>query len=109
VAVVDTGIAATHEDLAGNVDPGFDFITGDSDPADANGHGSHVAGTIGAVGNNATGVAGVNWNVGLMPLASSTPPGAGSTTTSPGRSSMRVLRGPASSTPASAAPTTTRR
>ena len=68
VAVVDTGIAAAHEDLAGNVDPGFDFITGDSDPADANGHGSHVAGTIGAVGNNAKGVAGVTWNVGLMPL-----------------------------------------
>jgi thermitase len=68
VAVVDTGIAATHEDLASNVVPGFDFVTGDSDPSDANGHGTHVSGTIGAVGNNSTGVTGVNWNVGLMPL-----------------------------------------
>jgi subtilisin family serine protease len=67
VAVVDTGIAAAHEDLA-NVVPGHDFITGDSDPSDANGHGTHVAGTIGAVGNNGTGVTGVNWNVSLMPL-----------------------------------------
>ena len=70
VAVVDTGIAATHEDLASNVDPtlGHDYVGGDSDPSDANGHGTHVAGTIGAVGDNGTGVTGVNWKVDLIPL-----------------------------------------
>jgi subtilisin family serine protease len=67
VAVVDTGIASTQEDFS-NLVPGHDFITGDSDPSDANGHGTHVSGTIGAVGNNGIGVTGVNWNVSLMPL-----------------------------------------
>ena len=39
-----------------------------NDPMDNNGHGSHVSGIVGAVGNNATGVAGLNWNVRVMPL-----------------------------------------
>ena len=68
VAVVDTGIATDHLDLAANVVPGYDFVQGDSDPRDFNGHGTHVAGTIGAKGNNGVGVAGVNWNVHLMPV-----------------------------------------
>src|SRR5436309_7599729 len=68
VAVVDTGIATDHLDLSANVVPGFDFVQGDTDPRDFNGHGTHVAGTIGAKGNNGIGVAGVNWNVHLMPV-----------------------------------------
>ena len=68
VAVVDTGIATDHPDLSANVVPGFDFVQGDSDPRDFNGHGTHVAGTIGARGNNAIGVTGVNWQVSLMPV-----------------------------------------
>ena len=40
---------------------GYDFVTGDNDPMDDHGHGTHVAGTIGAVGNNGIGVTGVNW------------------------------------------------
>ena len=68
VAVVDTGIATDHLDLSSNVAPGYDFVQGDSDPRDYNGHGTHVAGTIGARGNNAIGVTGVNWQVGLMPV-----------------------------------------
>ena len=44
---------------------GIDTVNGDSDPADDNGHGTHVAGTIGAAGNNGQGVVGVNYNVGL--------------------------------------------
>ena len=68
VAVVDTGVAYTHPDLAANMAPGWDFFSHDSDPSDAVGHGTHVAGTIGAFGNNGTGVSGVNWRVGLMPL-----------------------------------------
>jgi subtilisin family serine protease len=45
---------------------GIDVANNDSDPMDDNGHGTHVGGTIGAVGNNNVGVVGVNWNVRLM-------------------------------------------
>ena len=67
VAIIDTGIDYNHPDLAGNIwsDPGLDAINDDLDPFDDNGHGTHVAGTIGALGNNGTGVVGVNWNVKL--------------------------------------------
>ncbi len=68
VGVVDTGIATDHLDLAANVVPGYDYVQGDTDPRDFNGHGTHVAGTIGARGNNAIGVIGVNWQVSLMPV-----------------------------------------
>ncbi len=68
VAVVDTGIASDHPDLAPNVVPGWDFVQNDGDPRDFNGHGTHVAGTIGARGDNGLGVAGVSWRVGLMPV-----------------------------------------
>jgi thermitase len=68
VGIVDTGISTDHLDLSANVVPGHDFVQGDSDPRDFNGHGTHVAGTIGARGNNGRGVGGVNWQVGLMPI-----------------------------------------
>jgi thermitase len=68
VAVVDTGISTDHLDLSANVVPGFDFVQNDGDPRDFNGHGTHVAGTIGARGNNGRGVAGVDWQVSLMPV-----------------------------------------
>jgi thermitase len=66
VAVVDSGISTEHLDLRENVAPGYDFVQGDSDPLDFNGHGTHVAGTIGARGNNGLGVSGVDWDVSLM-------------------------------------------
>ncbi|MFT5095077.1 MAG: subtilisin family serine protease, partial [Porticoccaceae bacterium] len=47
---------------------GWDFLNNDNDPFDDHRHGTHVAGTIGAVGNNGFGVAGINWDVSLMPL-----------------------------------------
>ena len=60
VAVVDTGIDYHHEDLADNYLPsGYDWVNHDSDPMDDNGHGTHVAGIIGAVTNNGVGVAGL--------------------------------------------------
>jgi subtilisin family serine protease len=70
IGVVDTGIAH-HEDLDANLDTtrSRDFITASGDPfADPDSHGTHVAGTIGAVGNNGIGVSGVMWNADLLAL-----------------------------------------
>ncbi|HEY5909161.1 MAG TPA: S8 family peptidase [Verrucomicrobiae bacterium] len=73
VAVVDTGVRYTHQDLAANmwVNPedgghGFNLLKGTADPNDDNGHGTIVAGVLGAVGNNALGVVGVAWRVQIM-------------------------------------------
>jgi thermitase len=55
VAVIDTGIDATHPDLAGKVAGGYDYVNGDTNPADDHSHGTHVAGTIAAALNNLTG------------------------------------------------------
>lgn len=89
VAVVDSGVEYTHPDLVDNVwaNPlevangsdddgnglvddlrGWDFYSNDNVPLDLEGHGTHVAGTIGATGNNGIGVTGVNWRVKLIPL-----------------------------------------
>jgi len=89
VAVIDTGINYNHLDLNQNmwrndneqlngmdddnngyIDDiyGIDAISGSGDPMDDNQHGTHCAGTIGAVGNNGIGVTGVCWNVQLMAL-----------------------------------------
>ncbi|MEG4845615.1 S8 family serine peptidase [Microcoleus sp. F10-C6] len=100
VAVIDSGVDYNHEDLAANIwnnsgeiagngidddgngyrddVRGYDFSNNDSNPMDDNGHGSHVAGTIGAVGNNNLGVAGVNHTVRIMPLKFLSASGTGS-------------------------------
>lgn len=65
VAVVDTGVNYNHEDLKNNMwtdqngNHGYDFSDNDSNPLDNEGHGTHVAGTIAAVGNNGLGVVGM--------------------------------------------------
>jgi thermitase len=82
VAVIDSGINYTHPDLADNIwtNPspgnqgytgdihGINAITGTGDPLDDVGHGSHVSGIIGAAGDNAAGICGVNWHVSIMAL-----------------------------------------
>jgi subtilisin family serine protease len=90
VAILDSGIANDHPDLAPNVFVnaaeiagnsvdddgngfvddvrGWDFVANDNDPRDYNGHGTHVAGTIGAAGNNSQGIAGVSWSSKLLPI-----------------------------------------
>lgn len=53
----------SHPDIVPNLVAGFDAIEDDSDVSDGNGHGTHVAGLVGAAGNNGVGVVGVNWQV----------------------------------------------
>ena len=64
VGIIDTGIDHTHADLAANYAGGIDFVNGDNDPMDDNGHGSHVSGTVAAV-DNSIGVIGVAPSVSL--------------------------------------------
>ena len=69
VAIIDTGADYNHPDLTGNIAPGgFDFVFSDNSPQDPHGHGTHVAGTIAARGNNGQGVTGVCWTAQLLIL-----------------------------------------
>ncbi len=101
VGVIDTGIDYNHPDLAANTwtNPGeipgngidddgngfiddvkgWDFVNSDNNPMDDHGHGTHCSGTIGAVGNNGIGVAGVNWHVSIAGLKFLDAGGYGST------------------------------
>jgi subtilisin family serine protease/subtilisin-like proprotein convertase family protein len=100
VAVIDTGVDTGHPDLATNlwrnpreaangldddrngfVDDvfGADFANNDGNPMDDNGHGTHVAGIVGAVGNNSVGVTGVAWTTRIMALKFSAADGGGFT------------------------------
>ncbi len=100
IAVVDSGVDYNHPDLAANIwrntgeipgngrdddgngyvddTRGWDFANDDNDPMDDNSHGTHVAGTIAARGNNGQGVVGVNWSARIMALKFLTRSGAGS-------------------------------
>ncbi|MDR1472231.1 MAG: S8 family serine peptidase [Synergistaceae bacterium] len=71
VAVIDTGVQANHPDLTANIDADRSRnFTGDrlKTIKDDNGHGTHVSGIIGAVGDNDRGVAGVNWSTQIIAL-----------------------------------------
>jgi thermitase len=67
IAVVDTGVTATA-DLAGRVLPGHDFVNGDDDARDDNGHGTMAAEVIAATGNNRTGIAGICGACRILPV-----------------------------------------
>lgn len=82
VAVIDTGIDANHPDLKANLWKapvqagrlssgsvyGWDFVTKTANPSDFHGHGTHIAGIIGAIANSKSGTAGVNQFVQIMPV-----------------------------------------
>ena len=63
--VIDTGVRITHNDLGGRASHGYDFVDGDADASDCNGHGTHVAGTI---GGNSYGIAKATSLVGVRVL-----------------------------------------
>jgi subtilisin family serine protease len=99
VAVIDSGVDYTHQDLANNIwvrppdvaeytddelgviddTRGFNAVSDNGDPMDQNGHGTHCAGIIGAEGGNNIGIAGVNWKVEIMPLKFIDASGSGTT------------------------------
>ncbi|MCL1792076.1 MAG: S8 family serine peptidase [Peptococcaceae bacterium] len=81
IGVIDSGVDANHPDLAGQVDRtlGTSFVNdGASHLTDPNGHGTHVSGIIGAVGNNGIGVAGTNWSVNIVSIRVFNSSGSGS-------------------------------
>lgn len=99
IAIIDTGVDMDHPDLNGKIwnNPGetldgvdndgngliddlhgYDWVNGDTDPQDDNGHGTHCAGISAAETDNAQGVAGVCWNCSVMPLKAFQSSGRGS-------------------------------
>lgn len=99
VAVLDSGVDYTHDDLAANIwvrpanmapyhdddlgtiddQHGYNAIDNSDDPMDDNGHGTHCAGIIGAEGGNDIGITGVNWKIQIMPLKFMNAGGSGTT------------------------------
>ena len=68
VAVIDTGVDFGHPDLSGKFVAGYDTVNGDTNPSDDQGHGTAVAGVVGALSNNAVGVASFCPQCSLMPV-----------------------------------------
>ncbi len=68
LAVIDSGLDASHPEFAGRILPGYDFVERDAVPQDACGHGTHVAGIAAATGDDGEGIAGMAWGVQLLPI-----------------------------------------
>ena len=75
VAVLDSGVDARHPDLAGRLVPGRNIVARNDDTADDRGHGTNMAGILGAVTNNGVGMAGVAWAAKIMPVKVTKPSG----------------------------------
>ncbi|HYN96033.1 MAG TPA: S8 family serine peptidase [Pilimelia sp.] len=71
IAVIDSGVDASHPDLAGRVVPGYNAVSPGASTTDTYGHGTLVAGVAAANTNNAVGVAGAAWNGRVMPVKAS--------------------------------------
>jgi subtilisin family serine protease len=68
IAILDSGVDASHPDLAAKLVPGFNTFDNNTDTRDVYGHGTKVAGVAAALGNNGIGVAGIAWANPLMPI-----------------------------------------
>ena len=68
IAILDTGVSASHPDLAANLVPGWNVFNNNSDTSDVHGHGTAVAGSAAAASNNSAGVAGVAGAAKIMPI-----------------------------------------
>lgn len=68
IAILDTGVNASHEDFAGRMVPGYNFVDNTSNTNDLQGHGTHVAGIAAAVANNSKGIAGIAGGSKIMPV-----------------------------------------
>lgn len=68
VAVIDSGVMTDHPDLQAKIVPGYNFYNNNTNAYDVEGHGTGVAGIIGAIGNNSVGTVGMDWNCKIMPL-----------------------------------------
>ena len=68
IAILDTGVDASHPDLGAKLVPGWNFYNNNADTADVHGHGTKVAGTAAAFSNNGAGVASLSWGSRIMPI-----------------------------------------
>jgi len=68
VAVLDTGVDPNHSELQAKLLPGYNAVDDSATSSDINGHGTAVAGTLGAIANNNSGVASVAWDVSILPI-----------------------------------------
>ena len=81
VAILDTGVYASHEDLASKMVAGWNVYDNNADTSDVYGHGTTVAGTVAAASNNQLGVTSIAWGCYLMPIRVSAPDGSASFST----------------------------
>lgn len=68
VAILDSGVDSTHPDLVGKLVSGWNLVDNNSNTSDVYGHGTMVAGVVGAVSNNGSGVTSIAWQTQLMPV-----------------------------------------
>jgi thermitase len=68
IAIIDTGVQLNHPELAIKLWPGYNFVEGNLNPNDGNGHGTHVAGIAGALTENSLGIAGIAPSASIIPV-----------------------------------------